>query len=64
MLYISRITSLINTFLSNIVGGKVSQVVAEVRELVVNEIGKVFPKLPDGNADEDGEYFQQIDKWR
>jgi len=64
MLYISRITTLINTFLRNVVGGKVSQVVAEVRELVVNEIGKVFPKLPDGYADEDLEFLQQNDKWR
>ncbi|CAG8465264.1 5713_t:CDS:2 [Paraglomus occultum] len=63
MLYINRITTLINTFLRNVVGGKVSQVVAEVRELVVNEIGKVFPKLPDGYADEDLEFLQQNDRW-
>ncbi|CAB4395559.1 unnamed protein product [Rhizophagus irregularis] len=35
----------VNTFFSSLVGGKVSNMVAEMRELIFTELGRVFPNL-------------------
>ncbi len=35
----------VNTFFGSLVGGKVSNMVAEMRELIFTELGKVFPNL-------------------
>jgi hypothetical protein len=35
----------VNTFFGSLVGGKVSNMVAEMRELLFTELGKVFPNL-------------------
>src|SRR4051812_8095089 len=50
----------LNTFIGNLMSGTVSYMVAEVKGLVINELGRVFPNI-NTTSDEMGKTFSIAD---